>query len=123
MVALAALGDVGPILLGMAHLARLAATTTETREEAMGKILTYENDFKEFVSTVMTENQRAEIDEEMFYYWLEVLPPVLMNCKVGLVRGETVKAQFGFAEGVDTITAFWCQGNRYFAEKTNLMNG
>jgi hypothetical protein len=44
-----------------------------------------------------------ECDEEMAYYWLEVLPPVYM-CRRGVVLPDgqgVVYAQFGFAEGAE----------------------
>lgn len=68
----------------------------------------------------LARGERAEVDEEVFEYFLEVLPPQFMSKTVPLVDGSSVGATFGFAEGSDTITAFWREGGRYFAQHTTL---
>lgn len=50
--------------------------------------------------------QRVEIGPEMFDYWLGVLPPV------GYTAGG-----FWFAEGSETPTKFWGEGERYFCQR------
>ena len=55
----------------------------------------------------MQSGKTFEVDEEMFYYWLEVLPSVHMGRRVILPNGECVSASFGFAEGAEPITVFW----------------
>ena len=65
---------------------------------------------------------RFECDQEMFDYWLEVLPPVHMARNVVLPNGDEVRASFGFAEGAEEITAFWTLGKRYFGCRTNKIN-
>ena len=76
------------------------------------KIYTYENDFAQFVKD--NDGSRVlRIDEEMYYYWLEVLPPVYMGEVVPVViDGVTYnrRCTFGFAEGREPITDFWVSG-------------
>lgn len=75
----------------------------------------------EFIK-IMRSGEVFECDEEMFYYWLEVLPPVYMGRRVELPSGRIVKASFGFAEGREQVVAFWQEGERYFGCRTNLIN-
>ncbi len=78
----------------------------------------------------MHSGQKIEIDEEVFDYWLEVLPPVYMGKRVTLPGGEVVHATFGFAEGAEQVTAFWTNGprhqegnpRRFFCQRTEEMN-
>jgi hypothetical protein len=102
---------------------------------ATKRALTYENDFAEFL-TVRERGEIAEIDEEMFYYWLEVLPPKGFN---GEQNGEAMtmirmggqwkrqddsvqRFSFAFAEGYEPLTVFWQKDGRYFAQRTNILN-
>lgn len=48
----------------------------------------------------------AEVDEETYFYFLEVLPPHFLAGPV-----------FGFAEGFTPYTLFWQSGSRYFARQ------
>lgn len=91
-------------------------------------MLTYDKDFAEFVQR-SAAGERLEIDEEMFGYWLDVLPPVYMarTVELPLQPGDAapvrVRASFGFAEGAESITAFWTtrrpgETTRYFAQRT-----
>ena len=75
----------------------------------------------EFLEAMHSGNQ-FECDEEMFYYWLEVLPPVHMGRNVVLPNGDEVRASFGFAEGAEQITVFWQFGDKYFGCRTNRFN-
>lgn len=84
-------------------------------------MFTYANDFASFISA-NDRGERAEIDEEMFYYFLEVLPPVYMRRTVKLPDGRSVRAEFGFAEGAEMITAFWKEGTKFYAQRTEEMN-
>lgn len=94
------------------------------------KIYTYENDFADFVKD--NDGSRVlRIDKEMFYYWLEVLPPVYMGEVVPVViDGVTYnrKCSFGFAEGRETIVDFWSSGKDkdgngvYFCKRSNRLN-
>ena len=65
----------------------------------------------------MHSGEEVEIDEEMYYYWLEVLPPVFM-WKV--IDGK--KYEFGFAEGAEPVTVFWRKDGRFFCRRTEIMN-
>jgi len=69
---------------------------------------------------------KVEVDQELFDYFLEVLPPVHMNYRATLPDGQVIQASFGFAEGWEKVTAFW-QGQgemrgKYFAQRTQEMN-
>jgi hypothetical protein len=74
----------------------------------------------EFIQA-MHSGERFEVDEEMYFYWLEVLPPAWMNRTV-TVGGEEIRSHFGFAEGYDKVTAFWTKDGRYFGQRTDIMN-
>lgn len=80
--------------------------------------------WQEFL-TVMKSGQPVEIDADMFYYWLEVLPPAWMSER-RLVGGKMRKCSFGFAEGYEAITAFWSETTalhpRYFCQRTAEIN-
>lgn len=67
-------------------------------------------------------SQKTEISEEVFYYYLEVLPPVFMQKKFTFTDGLTVRALFGFAEGYEPITVYWQEGDKYFCRRSTLMN-
>jgi hypothetical protein len=95
------------------------------------KIYTYENDFAAFVKD--NDGSRVlRIDDELYYYWLEVLPPVYMGRVVPVVvDGVTYqkRCSFGFAEGREYITDFWSAGKDpatgegvYFAKKSTRLN-
>jgi len=60
--------------------------------------------------------------EEMFDYFLGVLPPQFMGREVELVDGSKQRAAFGFAEGAERITAFWAEGGNFFAQHTKLIS-
>ena len=61
-------------------------------------------------------------DEEMYDYWLDVLPAVYMGRLVTLPNGQRVRADFGFAEGIERITAFWHSAGRCFGCQTTQLN-
>jgi hypothetical protein len=72
----------------------------------------------------------VEITRELFDYFLDVLPPVRMHYSAPILDANgvpgRVSADFGFAEGAETITAFWhgfgpLKG-RFFAQRTTQMN-
>ena len=77
--------------------------------------------WKEFIAA-MHSGQVFECDDEMWYYWLEVLPPVYMGRTVLLPDGSSVPAAFGFAEGIEHITAFWRMGGRFYGCRTDQMH-
>ena len=77
---------------------------------ASERVLTYENDFAEFVGR-MHSGERIAIDDEMFDYFLEVLPPVRMFSN-----------GFGFAEGAEPIVRFAHAGTLYAAQCLGEIN-
>ncbi len=91
-----------------------------TTREGM-RAFSYANDFRAFIMEIESENP-VEVDEEMFWYFLEVLPPVYMSKDVTLPNGDKIHASFGFAEGYEKVKAFWKKGGRYFACQTREMN-
>jgi hypothetical protein len=81
-----------------------------------------EDDHPQAWATFLTERDsgaKVEIDEAMWWYWLEVLPPVYMRRRVTLADGTEKVVAFGFAEGTERITAFWREDKRYFCQLTN----
>jgi hypothetical protein len=65
----------------------------------------------------MHSGEEVEVDEEMYYYWLEALPPVFMYKVIDGKRYE-----FGFAEGAEPVTVFWRKDGRFFCRRTTIMN-
>lgn len=83
-------------------------------------------DWKEFIKA-LDNREVIEIDEKMFFYWLEVLPPVYMNEKQDIEIDGVVfnkLCSFGFCEGMDYIIDFWDNGKdaSKFCKKSNRMN-
>jgi len=68
------------------------------------------------------EGKRVEISRKVYWYFLEVLPPVCMGRRLTVKSGDVVRADFGFAEGEELVTAFWTHGDRFFLEQTNQIN-
>jgi hypothetical protein len=58
------------------------------------------------VERISRPGQAAEVTEEAFNYWLEVLPPHWMEA-----------GGFCFAEGMEPLRFFWCHRGRYFARQ------
>ena len=88
------------------------------------KVYTYENDLPEYIKA-LDRGDVCRVDEEMFYYFLEVLPPQYMN-KLVEVEIDGVKymkrCSFGFAEGAEFITDYWRGGEGvYFAKRSRRM--
>lgn len=86
-------------------------------------VFTYRDHHKEFIAARDT-GARCEIDREMYWYYLEVLPPIYMSRTVQLIDGSVRSVSFGFAEGAERITAFWTdsRGDRFFAQHTNRVS-
>ena len=90
-------------------------------------------EWTEFIK-VMHSGEIFEADEEMAYYWLEVLPPVFMGRDILFLpghEGHPMRVWFGFAEGAEPITVFWRNlyknphekaEYRYFGQRTNKIN-
>ena len=109
--------------------------------ETQSKPLTYKNDFAEYL-TRLRAGKIVEIDEEMYFYWLGVLPPTGANreengesMRMTGMGGQWVRKDgtlqrfsFAFAEGYEYITVFWLKegkqprDQRYFAQKTAILN-
>ncbi len=88
-------------------------------------MFTYEHDLRAFCEA-RDRGELCQIDEEMWSYFLEVLPPRFMHRTVTLCNGEQIAADFGFAEGAERITAFWrsrLEGTlKYYAQHTNKIS-
>lgn len=71
----------------------------------------------------MNSGEQIEVDEEFYWYFLEVLPPIFMNKYLEQFRR---RVDFGFAEGYEKVKVFWKEGNgehtRYFCQKIDLIN-
>jgi hypothetical protein len=63
-------------------------------------------EWKDHVERISIPGRIAEISEEQYHYWLEVLPPKYMS------RGV-----FAFAEGAEEIRLFWRASGRYFVRQ------
>lgn len=59
----------------------------------------------------------VEVDEGLFDYYLDVLPPRFMGRTVTLADGSKRWATFGFAEGEDKPIAFWKTEGRFYASR------
>jgi len=58
------------------------------------------------VERISRPGNAAEVTEEAFDYWLEVLPPHWMG-----------RNGFCFAEGMEPFRFFWRSGNRFFTRR------
>ena len=68
--------------------------------------LPQQEEWKEHVERISVPGRVAEITEDNFEYWLEVLPPKFM-------RGS----HFCFAEGAEAFRFFWQDKGRYFVRQ------
>ena len=86
------------------------------------RIFTMEN-WKEGIEWMHSRAQ-IEVDEEVFNYFLEVLPPVFMGKRFKFSDGQEVVACFGFAEGAEPITIFWTdpETKRNYCRRSSLIN-
>ena len=95
----------------------------------MERIFNYQcsdEEWKEFIAA-RDSGEKFEVNEEMFYYWLEVLPPRFMNKDITFLpghEGHPMRIDFGFAEGREEITVFWrsAAGKRFFGQRTGKIN-
>jgi hypothetical protein len=109
-------------------------------ETTQATVYSYDNHTAEewaaFIAA-MTSGAVVEIDESMFDYWLDVLPPVFMNRTIEYKprnSEEKVKRRvaFAFVEGADYITMFWSEYTpsgkdepipaRHFCQCSNLIS-
>jgi hypothetical protein len=65
-----------------------------------------DEDWPALIARISLPGQIAAIDEETFWYFLEVLPPKYQ-------RGGL----FAFAEGAEALRLFWQKGDRYFCRQ------
>jgi hypothetical protein len=63
-------------------------------------------DWPALIARISTHGQIAAIDEETFWYFLEVLPPKYQ-------RGGL----FAFAEGAEALRLFWRKGDCHFCRQ------
>ncbi len=83
-------------------------------------------EWTEFIKA-MHSGKVFECDEEMYFYWLEVLPPIFMGGQINFLpghEGHAMHVDFGFAEGAEPITVFWrsLDGKRFFGQRTKKIN-
>ncbi len=97
-------------------------TTNETKQEDAASLKSYLQELTAGEATPKPENETweavmeritaaskpAEIDEETYFWFLEVLPPRFMNGSF-----------FCFAEGMEPFRLFWMHGGRYFVRQLN----
>lgn len=82
-------------------------------------------EWKGFIN-VMRSGLTVQIDEEMYFYWLEVLPPAYMGRvrKIDVLDNgifELVPCAFGFAEGIDYITDFWKKDGKFYCKLSDVL--
>ncbi|MBW3635006.1 MAG: hypothetical protein KY445_00900, partial [Armatimonadetes bacterium] len=84
----------------------------------MSQVFNYDCSEEEWAAFIAARDsgEVTEIDEEMWMYWLELLPPIYMNRRVE-IAGKP-RCAFGFAEGYDNIIAFWREQGRFFCART-----
>lgn len=63
-------------------------------------------EWKVHVERISIPDLTAEVTEEQYFYWLEVLPPKYQ-------RGTF----FAFAEGAEALRLFWRKSERYFCRQ------
>ena len=89
--------------------------------------MTYEkNNWLELI-TAMRSGAKIEITEEVYYYFLGVLPPVFVNKYVDFMpgyEGHRMFVNFGFAEGMEKIVLFWHndQQEKFYCQQSNKVN-
>ena len=76
--------------------------------------------------TARHSGRRIEVDEDTYWFYLEVLPPASMG-KTYTLDGIPQRTNFGFADGTELITAFWKEydgsgATRYFCQMTDVVN-
>jgi hypothetical protein len=91
-----------------------APATGETLHDLLGSLTTgvpiieqIENEeWPNVIARLQVEGRIAEVTEEVWYYFLEVLPPKLL-------RGNW----FAFAEGQDPLKLFWRKQGRHYGRQ------
>lgn len=82
-----------------APLSDIVATLQQAPVNPMPKA----EDWRQMIARASVEGHIAEVSEEFYWYFLEVLPPKYMDCHC-----------FCFAEGAEPLRVFWRRGDRYF---------
>lgn len=86
----------------------------------------YTEDTWDAFLAAMHRGQVLQIDEQLYDYFLEVLPPLFLGRRVTLLDGSLQWADFGFAEGAEIVTAFWRkrtgEATQYFCGATNRVS-
>lgn len=81
------------------------------------KVYTQDKDWTEFIEA-MRSGKVVHIDESIFDYFLEVLPPIYMSR-----RGATGRhVSFGFAEGAEEVVDFWKINGQYMCQRSDTIN-
>lgn len=84
------------------------------------EVLVGDSRAQEFFDDLSGQDE-MEIDRPLYDYFLDLLPPVVSSTTL-MIRGTTVNIDFGFAEGSDTVKAFYRRGERYFCSNTAYRN-
>jgi hypothetical protein len=63
-------------------------------------------DWSALIARISIPGQIAAIDEDTFWYFLEVLPPKYQHGNL-----------FAFAEGAEALRIFWQKGDAYFCRQ------
>ena len=63
-------------------------------------------EWQALIDRISIPGKIADIDEEAFFYFLEVLPPKFQSGNA-----------FAFAEGAEELRLFWRNGNRFYCRQ------
>lgn len=63
-------------------------------------------EWADLINRISVPGRIAEVTEETYWYFLEVLPPKHMRC-----------CMFAFAEGAEPIRLFWRKGQTHFCQQ------
>jgi hypothetical protein len=104
--------------------------TTVTQKEVYPFLFTYDDvmaggnaENRALYFQKLDEREVVEVDEELFDYFLNVLPPVNMGERIGILGFHpNIRSDFGFAEGAENITYFFSRDGRHFAWQSGMMN-
>jgi len=96
---------------------------------SQNKIYTADNAqaWREFAAARNTGNV-VEVDQYIFEYFLDVLPPVLINERITYQPANPELnpviryVLFGHAEGAETVTMFWREKGRCFCQRSTMIN-
>ena len=85
----------------------LAAYIGKLRDAERIPLPEHGEEWKDHVQRISVPGRSAAINEEQYYYWLEVLPPKFQHASV-----------FCFAEGAEPFRLFWQEsGGRYLTRQ------